>query len=533
MKKKFGKQLLFYIVFFTWAFFGLNLNINALELKVSLDDLNPAFVKYVKSIKNGDNAKSKDKNFFGMIPNTIEFKKNYAEDDDVYVEEKQQNSSSLPAKYISDLTPIRSQGNFGSCWACAMASVVEGNFLKMFGDLIEISVPNMIYHLNYDASLNNKYSSDVEEGGLFTLATAYFASGRGSVLSENDVCYDNIFDKSDPEHWSVKKRQFLDTKLVSSNYPAYYLRDVKFIPDPIERNDEMLEIHRNKIKRAIMNFGGVASSFLYDPEYLSEDQKNYYCPEKYWWPNHAIKIVGWDDNYSKTNFKNKPKNNGAFIVQNSWGEDWGENGLFYMSYEDCYAGNNSVAVTDIDDFQEKYLFDRIYQRDYFGMVTASPVGSDELFEAKIFNLRHQCENLTDIGLFVANSEVNCEFYLADLDYENKIIGLGDKIGEKYFEFPGYYTVALDNIKELNKKDNNGKFAIIVKMTSESGDEINLPLELKSLSTATSQAIGYENENFVNINGKWKDIFDIFKDDTGLDIFEVTNLNIKAFTEKVE
>lgn len=535
MKKKFSEKVLFCIVVFVWAFFRLNSNVNAHELKIRLEDLNPAFVEYVKNMKNGDDKKSSDKNFFGMIPNTVELKKDYSPDDNDNVEYEQKNKSSLPSKYIADLTPIRNQGSYGSCWACAMASVVEGSFFKMFGDLIEISVPNMVYHLNYNASLNNKYSSDAEEGGLLPLATAYFASGRGAVLAENDVCYNDMFNKSNPEQWSVKKRQFLDTNLISLGYPAYYLRDVKFIPDPIIYNKRTREIHRNKIKRAIMNFGGVASSFLYDPEYISEDGKNYCNLEDFGWfgPNHAIKIIGWDDNYSRTNFKYRPKNNGAFIVQNSWGEEWGDNGIFYMSYEDIYAGNNSVAVTNIDDFKEKYSFYKIYQDDYFGMVLSVPTGTSELYEAKIFDLRCQHENLTDIGLFIADSEVNCEFYLADLVSENKISGLGEQIGEKYFEFPGYYTVALNNIKELSKKDNNGKFAIIVKMTSENGDEIKLPLEAKSQFTATSQAFGYKNENFVNINGKWEDIFDVVKDDTGWDLFEVTNLNIKTFTEIID
>ena len=364
MKKKFRKPILFYIVFLAWTFFGLNINVKASELKIRLEDLNPAFVEYVKNIKNGDDQNNSDKNFFGMIPNTVEFKKDYSETDDNNVEEKQLNKSSLPTKYMSDLTPIRDQGNYGSCWAC-----------------IEISVPNMIYHLNYDASLNNRYSSDIKEGGLFSLAAAYFASGRGAVLAEDDVCYDNMFNKSNPDHWSVKKRQFLDTKLISLKYPAYYLRDIEFIPDPIEYNDRTRETHRNRIKRAIMNFGGVLSSFLYDDEYISEDEKNYCNIEDFglFGPNHAIKIIGWDDNYSKTNFKDQPKNNGAFIVQNSWGEDWGDNGLFYMSYEDVYAGNNSVAVTDIDNFQEKYLFGKIYQRDYFGMVASVPIETNELF----------------------------------------------------------------------------------------------------------------------------------------------------------
>lgn len=36
--------------------------------------------------------------------------------------------------------------------------------------------------------------------------------------------------------------------------------------------------------------------------------------------NHAVSIIGWDDNYSKDNFSTKPTNNGAWIIRNSYGK---------------------------------------------------------------------------------------------------------------------------------------------------------------------------------------------------------------------
>ena len=48
--------------------------------------------------------------------------------------------------------------------------------------------------------------------------------------------------------------------------------------------------------------------------------------------NHAVVIVGWDDNYDKSNFLQKPKNNGAFLVRNSWGTN--DHGYYWVSYED-------------------------------------------------------------------------------------------------------------------------------------------------------------------------------------------------------
>ena len=52
---------------------------------------------------------------------------------------------------------------------------------------------------------------------------------------------------------------------------------------------------------------------------------------RYLWANHAICVVGWDDNYSKDNFNSKPAGDGAFLIKNSWGST---QSYFYISYYD-------------------------------------------------------------------------------------------------------------------------------------------------------------------------------------------------------
>lgn len=75
-------------------------------------------------------------------------------------------------------------------------------------------------------------------------------------------------------------------------------------------------------------------------------------------------IVGWDDNYPKENFKIQPKKkNGAFICKNSFGTDFGEEGYFYIAYEDVYVGTQTMVYSGIEDNDN---YDKIYQSDWLG-----------------------------------------------------------------------------------------------------------------------------------------------------------------------
>ena len=59
--------------------------------------------------------------------------------------------------------------------------------------------------------------------------------------------------------------------------------------------------------------------------------------------NHDILIIGWDDAYPAEKFNYQTKQDGAFICQNSWGTEFGEDGIFYVSYEDGSIGKNTIC----------------------------------------------------------------------------------------------------------------------------------------------------------------------------------------------
>ena len=127
----------------------------------------------------------------------------------------------------------------------------------------------------------------------------------------------------------------------------------------------MSYIDNDGIKEAIVKYGAVVTSMFYSDNYLASDKVSYYANDLNLQTNHDVAIVGWDDNYPKENFKSTPPENGAFIVRNSWGPNWGENGYFYVSYYDLYfsrIGNPvqpsfTFVLNDTNHYDKNYQYE--------------------------------------------------------------------------------------------------------------------------------------------------------------------------------
>ena len=72
-----------------------------------------------------------------------------------------------------------------------------------------------------------------------------------------------------------------------------------------------------------------------DQDLFKDVNENYYISKESdaEFTNHAITIIGWDDTVSKSKFNNATRD-GAWIIKNSWGTDWSDDGFFYISYDD-------------------------------------------------------------------------------------------------------------------------------------------------------------------------------------------------------
>ena len=321
---------------------------------------------------------------------------------------------------------IGNQGSLGTCWAFASLKALESSLLP--GKSLELSVDHMTVH--------NSFSMSQDAGGEYTMSMAYLLAWQGPVLESEDPYGDGY----SPD--GLK--------------PCLHVQDIQILPAK----------DYEAIKQAVYRYGGVQSS-LYTSmrNYQSESvyynrTTNSYCyigDEK---PNHDSVIIGWDDNYSKDNFNMGLEGDGAFICTNSWGEDFGDQGYFYVSYYDTNIGVHNIVYTGVEPADN---YDHNYQSDLCGWVGQIGYGRDSAWFANAYTAG-KGENLEAAGFYATDQNTDYELYVARHlgEKADQTFGQRVKVAEGRLRYAGFYTIPLDQKIVL---DDGEKFAIIVKITT--------------------------------------------------------------------
>lgn len=124
----------------------------------------------------------------------------------------------------------------------------------------------------------------------------------------------------------------------------------------VEYSQNEINDIRNEIKECIMNKGALVCSVSTAGMRAGLNGGQVCCSKVITTASggHSVAIIGWDDNYSRENFPEeiRPSSNGAYLIQNSWGEDWGDRGTFWVSYEDLYVEMSILCVDDIIEYKD-------------------------------------------------------------------------------------------------------------------------------------------------------------------------------------
>ena len=379
-------------------------------------------------------------------------------------------NGTLPARYnLAEngfVTDVKNQQDSGNCWAFAALASLETCVLKASNKTFNFSVENMKNLIEMYSAYG--WKMETNEGGYNGMPMGYLASWLGPV----NATLDPFDDKG-------TLSPLLDSEM--------HIQNIYVLPARTSYTDN------DAIKEAILKYGGLYASYYHSAGYLNSKTNAYYDPYT-GNGNHAITVVGWDDDYSKNNFYTAPAGDGAFIVKNSWGSSWGDNGYFYISYYDrvLFAVNkDNQAFTYILNDTVRYT--KNYQYDVAGMTDYLITGKKTVWYQNIYNATGN-EAIAAVSTFF-NTTVDYEISI----YVNDVLQLTQN---GRHEGSGYYTIPLKEYVPVAVGD---IFKIVVKLANPQNGYAAVPISEQLSTTRCYYAPGVSY--FSNDGKKWTDLYD--------------------------
>lgn len=274
--------------------------------------------------------------------------------------------------------------------------------------------------------------------------------------------------------------------------------------------------------------------------------------------SHAVAIVGWDDNYSADNFleDKRPPADGAWIVRNSWGDDYGIGGYFYLSYYD-----QTISIPESFDFVVSYKAGTpskvsMVGMDYMATGSYPTVRSEEAISyGNVFEMDPGVDVLRYISVLcgTGDAEITADVYLMN---ENAIVPsdgiLLDRVVTDLY-FGGYYRIPLSHEFRIPE---GSRVGVVVTQRSAKGETVEYSLPY-CVATTESYMDVYnrlapdedhmtekynvarvnQGESWVYQNGQWYDWADVIADlndaNEKAQYLAYDNLGIKLYAYSME
>ncbi len=485
------------------------------------------------------------------------------------------------------VTPVKSQVPWGSCWSFAACAVAETSILNELGttydalklDLSERQLAWFSQTVLPEGSGSQagegatafKPTERMDTGGTAFMATSIFASGIGPV-DEASVPYKNndgstesfrqiygddraeamkktnpSFDVDAPDSyaftgdWSVDESYRFQTVL--------QLEDGSILPSPaaltpvsddgvinldtgIQWQYSYNESGTNAIKEQLLAGNAVQIGFCADTALPGDTKESKYINTDTWAhytyepqsSNHAVTIVGYDDNYSKSNFKegHQPDHDGAWIVKNSWGASsndfpnnnggWGVDGegYFYISYYDqslCDVEVFDFDTSGLNSDSDHYLIDS-----YSYMPTAATNAQSSSDDTQMSNIFTAGEDqvVKSLSTVTGTNNVTATYdvYLLDDDAAGPTDGKRVASATETYRYSGFHRTDLSSGVVMKEGQ---RYSVVVTQRAADGQyQYVLPSaygeEFAKVMGQASYATGVvnEGESYLYSDGKWED-----------------------------
>lgn len=417
---------------------------------------------------------------------------------------------------------IEDQGATNTCWAFASIAAMESNLIKKGyeNESVNLSENHLAYffynrvkdpvgYTDGDANINSGNIWYMNGGTLYgtALALSTWSGVVREAAGENNANGEYV-----PQALPAGDCYKGDYRVMNTYYYNYSV---------------------DAVKQAIMDYGAVASGIYMDKNYFNQENGAYNCTVKK--ANHAVAIVGWDDNYPVDSFKSncKPVSKGAWIVKNSYGSRVGDDGYLYVSYED--KSLDEIIAFDMAPASQAYA--RNYQYDG----SANPAMAWQLTGkgtfANVFKAKGSPQGCNEVL-----KAVSVEVLTTNVNYSLQIYTgvTGSKNptkGKKVFSSPqtgvlthaGYNQIVLDTPVTLTAGE---KYSVVLTLDAGSGQLLQIGAD----ATVVAGWIRFvakvnSGQSFTSANGKWYDMGKIedVRKIVGSSA-QVSNFRIKAYTD---
>lgn len=455
--------------------------------------LNPDYVEYLKNGKSSE---------YGYIPEIYIIEHSYK--NDVLTKQGDSNEKTSLSYYnLRDegyITNIYNQGSEGLCWAFSSATSLESHLAIKSNKtkMLTFSEKQIDYATTKDLNsidagsnpflYNNSpvIGDNLNEGGNMLRFANSTAIGISPVLCAGNCSagtnYNSDKNIKNNKYWKYDynyNSKLSPFEITNIDNTEYSLNEFLFFNPLSTNNQSDVDALVSLLKEQIVNNGSIHVSVgaytnlsvEYIPtgteKALNTDGKNviYYVPYK-WNPssgmNHAVSVIGWDDNYThniclnKTDFEitnaTKVGNNysctkgdlytinGAWIIQNSWGNN---DTFIYLPYNTMKSSYSSITDVSEVDYDNSYRATGQY-------TTFTKGNTKELLKKVKFFVNSY--NKT-IYVYYRNNEV----IVSDYEYVSSY----ELLKSQTYSQPGLYTIDISE-NNIVLDENTEKFKLTFK-----------------------------------------------------------------------
>lgn len=246
------------------------------------------------------------------------------------------------------VTPVKNQSSTSLCWDFSLTSNIETSLLSRGLGYYDLSEEHLAY---FWANRVNDPLANTPNDKITRTNADYHGTGNGQVASFFLSTWSGMTTEEKVPFSSTTKTWPEDLAYDS----AAYMEDAVFS-----------EYDEDRVKLLLSEYKSVSAMMYWNLQNYTVNTAAYYqavpklSSNGKQMVNHAVTIVGWDDNYKKENFIDgpKPSRNGAWIVKNSYGTGFGDKGYFYMAYDNATFSNlvcNTASTSE--EYNNNYFYD--------------------------------------------------------------------------------------------------------------------------------------------------------------------------------